>query len=626
MALMIMSSFFQIIIVDKSTNIWIIEVIVNHIEVIFMLKMFRYLKGYQWIFVLLVIGFIFLQVQLDLMLPDYLKDIIDKISEGITTGNPITSDLLGIGGLMLLTVLGSVLSTVISSYFATRVATKAASSIRRDLYQKVQSFSTAEINKFSTPSLITRTTNDVLQVQMAMLFMLRMLVTAPIMAVTAIIKVTSINMTLTMIIVYVVSAVVVMVVTIFALVGKKFSLLQKQIDEVNQVTRETLTGVRVVRAHNAEHLQKDKFEKVNTKLTNTQIFVNSAMSFMNPGMMLAMNGLNLAVVVVSALLINQGLLGATPIAGLGILAQFTQYGMRILVSFMMLIMLFIFLPRAWVSARRINEVIKTKPSIDDRYADSSLIAPDQHLTIEFRDVCFKYPDAEECVLNHISFKANAGETLAFIGSTGSGKSTIIQLLLRFYDVTEGQILINDKDIKTYPLHELNKLMGYVPQQGILFAGDIESNMKIGNQDASLEDIDEAIESAQIKPFVDASESGIHHRIDQGGANVSGGQKQRLSIARALVKRPKIFVFDDSFSALDYRTDKKLRAALKTKTNDALKIIVGQRIGTILDAEQIIVLDNGNIVGIGTHHELMKNCQTYQEIAFAQLSKEELANV
>ncbi len=591
-----------------------------------MLKMFRYLKPHQWIMVLLIIGFIYLQVQLDLMLPDYLRDIIDTIGIGIQSGNSITSELLNIGGMMLLIVLGSVSATIIASLFATRVSTKVASYIRHDLYHTVQTFSTAEINKFSTPSLITRTTNDVLQVQMAMIFMLRMLVSAPIMAVSAILKVTSINITLTMIVVYVVSAVIVMVATIFLLVGKKFSLLQHQIDDVNQVTRETLTGVRVVRAHNAEHIQRNKFEKVNTKLTKTQIFVNTAMSFMNPGMMLAMNGLNLAVVVVSAFLINQNALGGSPIEGLGILAQFTQYGMLILFSFMMLIMLFIFLPRAWVSANRINAVVKTKPSIDDRFADKTLIAPEKNVTVEFRDVCFKYPNAEECVLNHISFKAKAGETLAFIGSTGSGKSTIIQLLLRFYDVTEGEILINEKNIKSYPLDELNKLMGYVPQQGILFAGDVESNMKIGNRYANNKDIDFAIETAQIKPFIDEAKEGIKRRIDQGGANVSGGQKQRLSIARALIKKPKIFVFDDSFSALDYRTDKRLRDALRTKTKDALKVIVGQRIGTILDAEQIVVLDNGNIVGIGTHHELMDNCKTYQEIAYAQLSKEELANV
>ncbi len=591
-----------------------------------MIKMFRYLKWYQWVLVIFIIGFIYLQVQLDLMLPDYLKDIIDKIGEGIITGQSITTDLLGIGGMMLLVVLASVVATVIASYLATRVATKVAANIRHDLYHQVQSFSSAEINTFSTPSLITRTTNDVLQVQMAMILMLRMMVSAPITAVSAIVKVVSIDISLTMIVVYVVSAVVVMVVVIILLVGKKFGLVQRQIDDVNQVTRESLTGLRVVRAHNAEHIQKNKFEKVNSDLTKTQTFVNSVLSFMNPGMMLAMNGLNLAVVVVAAFLINDAALGTSPIDGLGILAQFTQYGMRILFSFMMLIMLFIFLPRAWVSARRINEVIKTKSSIDDRYADSTLIVPDENLTIEFRDVSFKYPEAEECVLNHISFKANSGETLAFIGSTGSGKSTIIQLLLRFYDVTEGEILINDRNIKEYPLKELNKLLGYVPQQGLLFAGDVASNMKIGNQSATPEDMEEALDIAQIKSFIESSEDGLKHRIDQGGANVSGGQKQRLSIARALIKKPKIFVFDDSFSALDYRTDKTLREALKTKTANALKIIVGQRIGTILDAEQIVVLDNGQTVGIGTHHELMKNCETYREIAFAQLSKEELANV
>lgn len=591
-----------------------------------MLKMFKYLKWYHWIFVLLLVGFIFLQVQLDLMLPDYLKDIIDKISEGITTQQPVTGDIIRIGGMMLLIVLASVTATIISSFFATKVATTVASLIRHDLFQKVQTFSKAEINKFSTPSLITRTTNDVLQVQMAMIFMLRLLVMAPIMAVTAIIKVVSINMTLTMIVVYAVSAVLVMVITIFMLVGKRYGMLQGQIDDVNQITRETLSGIRVVRAHNAEKIQKNKFEKVNTDLTKTQMFVNSAMRFLNPGMMLVMNGLSLAVVVVASFLINDNALGASPIDGLGILAQFTQYGMRILFSFMMLIMLFIFLPRAWVSAKRINEVVKTKSSIDDRFADPALTISEDTLHIEFKHVYFKYPGAEECVLNDVSFKATGGQTLAFIGSTGSGKSTIIQLLLRFYDVTKGEILINSHNIKSYPLSELNKLMGFVPQEGVLFAGDVADNLRIGNSEATIEDMNQAIETAQIKPFIEESEEGLNRRIDQGGTNVSGGQKQRLSIARALIKKPKIFVFDDSFSALDYRTDKTLREALKKTTSDALKVIVGQRIGTILDAEQIIVLDNGKVVGKGTHHELMDHCQTYQEIAYAQLSKEELAHV
>lgn len=591
-----------------------------------MIKMFKYLKPYQWGLVVIVIALIYGQVQLDLLLPDLLFDIIQKIGEASNSQVSVIPDILKIGGWMLLTIFGSILATVIASLLATRVSTKVASFIRHDLYQKVQSFSSAEINKFSTPSLITRTTNDVLQVQMAMIFMLRLLTMAPIMAVSAILKVTNINLSLTLIVIAAVSITILMVGSIFLLVGKKFSLLQKQIDEVNQVTRETLTGLRVVRALNAEPVQANKFENVNENLTKTQIFVNTAMSFLNPGMMIVMNGLNLAIVVAAAFLIDQNLLGANPFEGIGILAQFTQYGMMILSSFMMLIMLFIFLPRSWVSARRILEVTRTKPSIDDQYAIKDLIAPEDDLVIEFKNVCFKYPNAEEYVLKNISFKANAGETLAFIGSTGSGKSTIIQLLLRFYDITEGQILINDQDIKSYPLDELNKMMGYVPQQGVLFTGDIESNMKIGREDATEEDIDLAVDVAQIKPFIDEDEAGIHRRIDQGGANVSGGQKQRLSIARALIKKPKVFIFDDSFSALDYRTDKKLRTALKTKTKQSLKVIVGQRIGTILDAEQIVVLENGEIVGMGTHHQLMETCQTYQEIAYAQLSKEELAHV
>lgn len=588
-----------------------------------MFKIFRYLRWYHWIFILFIILFIYIQVRFDLMLPEYMGNIIKIIGNAYQTGESQTPLILREGLLMLLVTLGSIISTIIASYFAATVGTKVANITRKKLFAKVQGFSLEEINTFSTPSLITRTTNDVLQVQNAMILMLRLLVRAPILAIAAIIKVTNLNMTLTMVIIGGVVAIILMVAVIFFIVGPKFGLLQKRTDDLNEVTRETLTGIRVIRSHNAQKIQDQKFEGVNERLTSTHIFVNTAMSFLNPGMTLIFSSLNLGLIVVGAILISQNALGSTPIEGLAIQIEFISYAMMIMMGFMMLIMMFIFLPRAWVSANRIMEVIKTPYKISDDQARKN--AKTDEITIEFKNVCFKYPNAEECVIKNINFKASKNETLAFIGSTGSGKSTIIQLLLRFYDVTEGEILINSRNIKSYHLEDLYKLIGYVPQKGVLFSGNILSNMKIANPDASEEDIYRALEIAQIKDFVDGLENGLNHVIDQGGKNVSGGQKQRLSIARALVKDPKLYIFDDSFSALDYKTDKTLRKALKEEIKGALNVIVGQRIGTIMDADQIVVLDKGEIVGLGTHQELLKTCKAYQDIAYAQLSKEELAN-
>lgn len=592
-----------------------------------MLKVFKYLKWYHWISMIFVVGFIYLQVRMDLLLPEYIGYIVENIFIGVQTQSSMTSEILSDGLIMLLVSFISIAATIAASFLATRIATKVSATLRKEMYSHVQDFSQAEINHFSTPSLITRTTNDVTQVQMALVLMLRLLVTAPITAVSAILKVVNLNVTLTMVIVFAVAAIILLILIIFMLVGKKFSSIQRQTDDLNQVTRETLTGIRVVRAHNAEDQQKTKFGKVNDKLTNTQLFVNTVFSFLNPSMTIIMNGISLGVVVVSAVLINDWALGASPAEGVAIMVQFTSYGMMILFSFMMLIMLFIFLPRAVVSARRIMEVIDTPYSIGEELADHLLtrdVVMDEDVSIEFKNVSFRYPNAEEDVIKNISFKASKGETLALIGTTGSGKSTIILLMLRFYDATEGEILVNGRDIKTYPLHTLYELMGYVPQKGLLFSGDVLSNMQISKEDATESEALEALETAQIKAFIEASEEGLKHRIDQGGSNVSGGQKQRLSIARALIRKPKIYIFDDSFSALDYRTDKELRNALKESTADALKVIVGQRIGTIKDSEQIIVLEKGEAVGIGKHKDLLSNCETYQKIAYAQLSKEELS--
>ncbi len=588
-----------------------------------MLKVFKYLKWYHWIFVLLIILFVYIQVRFDLMLPEYMGNIIKIIGNAYHTGESQTASIVSEGLMMLLVTLGSIVSTVIASYFAATVGTRVANILRNKLFAQVQGFSLEEVNKFSTPSLITRTTNDVQQVQNALIIMLRMLVRAPIMAVAAILKVTNLNTSMSMVVVGGVLAIILMVTVIFIIVGPKFNLLQKRTDDLNEVTRETLTGIRVIRSHNAQDVQDEKFEGVNERLTKTHIFVNTAMSFLNPGMTLVFGSLNLGLILVGAILISQNALGSTPVEGLAIQVEFISYAMMIMMSFMMLIMMFIFLPRAWVSANRILEVVDTSSKINDQNQEN-FVMPDG-IEIEFKNVCFKYPNAEACVIKNINFKAHQGQTLAFIGATGSGKSTIIQLLLRFYDVTEGEILINGKNIKSYPLKTLYQLMGYVPQKGVLFSGTIKDNMKIANPNATDEEIYQALKIAQIKDFVDSLEDGLEHNIDQGGKNVSGGQKQRLSIARALVKNPPIYIFDDSFSALDYKTDKLLRKTLNLEVKDALNVIVGQRIGTIMDAHQIVVIDQGEIVGQGTHHELLKTCQAYKDIAYAQLSKEELAN-
>ena len=588
-----------------------------------MLKVFKYLKWYHWIFVLLIILFVYIQVRFDLMLPEYMGNIIKIIGNAYHTGESQTASIVSEGLMMLLVTLGSIVSTVVASYFAATVGTRVANILRNKLFAQVQGFSLEEVNKFSTPSLITRTTNDVQQVQNALIIMLRMLVRAPIMAVAAILKVTNLNTSMSMVVVGGVLAIILMVTVIFIIVGPKFNLLQKSTDDLNEVTRETLTGIRVIRSHNAQDVQDEKFEGVNERLTKTHIFVNTAMSFLNPGMTLVFGSLNLGLILVGAILISQNALGSTPVEGLAIQVEFISYAMMIMMSFMMLIMMFIFLPRAWVSANRILEVVDTSSKINDQNQEN-FVMPDG-IEIEFKNVCFKYPNAEACVIKNINFKAHQGQTLAFIGATGSGKSTIIQLLLRFYDVTEGEILINGKNIKSYPLKTLYQLMGYVPQKGVLFSGTIKDNMKIANPNATDEEIYQALKIAQIKDFVDSLEDGLEHNIDQGGKNVSGGQKQRLSIARALVKNPPIYIFDDSFSALDYKTDKLLRKTLNLEVKDALNVIVGQRIGTIMDAHQIVVIDQGEIVGQGTHHELLKTCQAYKDIAYAQLSKEELAN-
>lgn len=457
---------------------------------------------------------------------------------------------------------------------------------------------------------------------MVVIVLLRLAFAAPIMAVRAIQKIVDIDLTLSMPIAIAIIAIILMISVIFIFVTPLFSKVQNLTDDLNQVTRENLTGLRVVRAHNAEGYEHSKFKKVNNELTRMNLYVNRAMQMMMPGMMLVMNGVSLSVTWIAAVLIQNQNLGTNPLEGIAIQSQFSIYGIRILFAFMTLTMLFIMVPRGAVSGRRIYEVLNTTPKIKDP-EQSKEIPLDQAVELEFNDVCFKYPLAKECVLENISFKAKAGQTVAFIGSTGSGKSTIINLIPRFYDVTSGNITINGVDIREVRQKDLLNLIGYIPQKGLLFSGTIESNLKIGKVDATEEEMIQALKTAQAYDFVLEKENQLQAEVAQGGKNFSGGQRQRLCIARAIIKQPKIYIFDDSFSALDYQTDRKLRGALKEQTKTAINFIVAQRIGTIMNADQIIVLDQGKAVGIGTHKDLLANNKVYQEMAYSQLSKEEL---
>ena len=587
-----------------------------------MIKLFKYFKWWYYPLIILIVGLVYLQVDFDLKLVDYMRVIVTLVGQAGQTGESQTSAILRNGLEMLGYSLVSILATIIVYYISARIGANFVKDLRKRLFDKIDGFSLEEINQFSTSSLITRSTNDITQVQMVTIILLRLAVTAPITAIRAILKITNIDITLTMPVIYGVIAVVVMISMIFIFVTPKFKVMQALNDELNLVTRENLTGLRVVRAHNAERYEQSKFEKTNTKLTGVNLFVNRAMQMMMPGMQLVMNSVSLAVTWVGASLIFNNQLGSNPLEGIGIQSQFSIYGFQILFSFMMLTMLFIMVPRGAVSGKRIYEVLSTVPKIKD--IDHPLEIPtDVKTTITFDNVCFKYPGANECVLEDISFEAKAGETVAFIGSTGSGKSTIINLIPRFYDVTSGEIKINGVNIKDVKQSDLLDQIGYVPQKGLLFSGTIESNLKLGKQDASEADIHEALDIAQAKNFVSRLDNGLQSEVAQGGKNFSGGQRQRLCIARAIVKDPQIYIFDDSFSALDYNTDRALRSALKVKTDHAINFIVAQRIGTILNADRIIVLDKGRAVGIGTHKELLEQNQVYQEMAYSQLSKEEL---
>ncbi|KUO76962.1 MAG: ABC transporter [Clostridia bacterium BRH_c25] len=541
----------------------------------------------------------------------------EYIALGMDTGKIQSSYITGTGIIMLLISLLGGISSVLVGLLAARAAAGLSRDLRRDVFAKVEGFSNTEFDKFSTASLITRTTNDVTQIQMLVIIMIRMVIYAPIMGVGGVLKAIAKSASMSWIIALAVLVLLGLILVVFAIALPKFKLIQKLVDRLNLVTRENLSGMMVIRAFNTQDFEEKRFDKANRDLTSTNLFVNRVMVFMMPAMMLIMNGITLLIVWVGAQRIESSGMQV------GDMMAFMQYGMQIMFAFLMMSMMFIMIPRASVSAQRIAEVLETKLEILDP-KEPEHFARSIKGVVEFRDVTFRYPGAEADVLKNISFKAFPGQTTAVIGSTGSGKTTLVNLIPRFYDVTGGAVLIDDIDVKAAEQKELREKIGYVPQKAFLFSGTIESNLKYANEGASEEDLKKAIEIAQVEDFINEKQEGMGREISQGGANVSGGQKQRLSIARALVKKPEIYIFDDSFSALDFRTDAALRRELKAQTGSSTMLIVAQRISTIINAEQIIVLDNGRVVGIGTHKELMENCSTYQEIALSQLSREELA--
>ena len=548
----------------------------------------------------------------NLQLPDYMAKIIN---DGII-GESMDA-IYRNGGIMLLVTLGGGIAAVGVGFLATRVATSFARDIRRKVFEKVESFSIAEFNSLSTASLITRSTNDIQQIQMVTLMILRMVLMAPFMAIGALQNAIQNAPELIWIIAMAVGALFVIIVVLFTTALPKFKILQKMVDMLNLVTRENLTGLRVIRAFNKEKTEEKKFDEANTDLMRLNLFVNRLMIILQPFMMLLMNIALVAIVWFGAQLVSDNSIE------IGNMMAFMQYATQVIMSFLMISIIFIMIPRASVSAKRVNEVLNTTATIRDP-KNPKKPARNGHGRIEFRDVTFTYPDADSPVLSGINFTAEPGQTTAFIGSTGSGKTTLIGLIPRFYDVTAGQVLIDNVDVRDMRLRDLSGQIGYVPQKGVLFSGTVKSNVTYGNKRASTKEIDTAIKVAQASDFVKKLEDGLQSNISQGGTSVSGGQKQRLSIARALAVKPKVYIFDDSFSALDFKTDAKLRKALQKETAGKTVLIVGQRISTIMNADKIIVMDEGKIVGQGTHDELMKHNVVYQEIAHSQLSDEELA--
>jgi ATP-binding cassette subfamily B protein len=577
-----------------------------------MFKFLKYLKPY-WFFVLLTLIFVVVEAQFELKLPEYISQVMYAVMgyETDPSGNTVLA-LSILVPIMIAISVGACASAILSAFFSAKAGAGMARDMRKKVFDKVQGFSMEEIEMFSTGSLITRSTNDINQVQMTVIMALKFLIKCPAMAITAIIKVVRISPTISGVIGIGVLVLIGSIIIIFAIVIPRFKVLQKCTDNFNKMGREELTGIRVIRDYETE-----KYEEVNDKNYNNMKAIDYTMGLVNPLLTILMNGLIVVIMLVAAVLIKD--MKFTDAAKL---SEFFGYTMHIVMSFMFLTVVFILIPRGAVSAKRINEVLETETKIKDK---DEVINPDRLGTIEFKDVSFKYPDGSDYVLTNISFTANKGETVAFIGSTGSGKSTVVNLIPRFYDVSSGSVLVDGVDVKDFSQHELRDRIGFIPQKGVLFSGSIKDNIDFAGKNVSDEVIEKSAKIAQASEFIDAKDEKYNYYISQGGQNVSGGQKQRLAIARALAKESEIYIFDDTFSALDFKTDKKLRKALKKEMQEATCLIVAQRIGTIMDADKIIVLDEGKIVGMGKHKELLKSCDVYKEIALSQLSEEEINN-
>lgn len=584
-----------------------------------MIKLLKKFTKKEWLLSFIALILIVTEVWLELKMPDYMS----KITRLVQTEGSKMADVISNGAWMIACAFGSLVAAIIVGYIIANVASSFSMKLRKEVYNKVENLSMNEIKHFKTNSLITRTTNDITQVEMLVSMGLQLLLKAPITAAWAILKILNKSWQWSAATAVAVVILLSVIGTLTIIVMPRFKIVQKLIDKINGVTRENLTGIRVVRAFNAEKYQENKFEEVNNKLTNLQLFNQTMFATLEPVMYLVMNGLALSIYFIGASLISNALI-ADKIALFGDMVVFSSYSMQVIMSFLMLAMIFMMMPRAQVSAERINEVLETKSSLKEGdFAGKTT----ETGTVEFKNVSFKYPDAEEYLLKNISFKAEKGQTIAFIGSTGSGKSTLINLVPRFYDATNGEVLVDGVNVKDYQEKALNNKLGYIPQKAVIFNGSVNFNISYGDngKEKTQKDIKEAISVAQAKEFVEKMDDAYETHLAQGGTNVSGGQKQRLAIARAIARKPEIYIFDDSFSALDYKTDAVLRKELKKYTKDATCLIVAQRIGTIMNADKILVLDNGECVGIGTHKELLKKCKVYKQIALSQLSKEELEN-
>ena len=577
----------------------------------------KYLRGREWAAIALCVVLIAFMVYLELEIPGYMSTITTEIVSPDTDMDVVYED----GGMMLLCAFGSLVVSIIVGGLTAWIATSFSRRLRDLEYSRVQSFSLEEMNRFSTSSLITRSTNDITQIQMTTAMGLMIMIRAPIMAVWAVMKILDKNWEWTMVTALAVVAIVTIISVIMLYAIPRFKRIQGLTDNVNRVTRENLAGIRVVRAYNAESYQEEKSETANRELTDTNLSANRALAVMFPTMMLVMNGLSLAIYWIGAILIDAAGMPTDKMVLFSDMIVFSSYAMQVVMSFIMLVMIFMILPRAMVASKRIQEVINTEPSIRDGHGTD---APREG-SVEFRNVSFRYPGTSGYVLHDVSFTASKGETVAFIGATGSGKTTIVDLIPRFYDATEGQVLVDGVDVREYRLHDLRDRIGYVPQKAFMFKGTVDSNVRYGDgsEEVTEEQVRRAVRIAQATEFVEAKEGQYESEVAQGGSNLSGGQKQRLSIARAVCRDPEIYIFDDSFSALDYRTDRVLRETLRNEISDATTLIVAQRIGTIMEADRIVVVDDGEVVGIGKHEELLRNCPVYLDIARSQFSDEEL---